>query len=75
MLINFFSQGNPLPRRYGAFPPELVNMPLGDINIKWENKNYYSRLTKKSNDPNCRYNFHLNQFMHQLNIKVGLIGL
>ena len=48
MLINFFSQGNPLPRRYGAFPPELVNMPLGDINIKWENKNYYSRLTKKA---------------------------
>ena len=35
----------------------------------------YSRIIKKSNDPNCRYNFHLNQFIHQLNIKVGLIGL
>ena len=32
-------------------------------------------LIKKSNDPNCKYNFHLNQSIHQLNIKVGLIGL
>ena len=23
--------GNNLPRRYGAFPPELANMPLGGI--------------------------------------------
>ena len=25
--------GNNLPRRYGAFPPELASMPLGKFNI------------------------------------------
>ena len=45
------------------------------INLTRMHHYMYSRLTKKSNDPNCRYNFHLNQFIHQLNIKVGLIGL
>ena len=27
--FKFFAIGNKLPRRYGAFPPELANMPLG----------------------------------------------
>ena len=35
----------------------------------------YSSFQKKSNDTNCRCNLQLKQFMHQLNIKVGVLGL
>jgi len=35
----------------------------------------YSSFQKKSNDTNCRCKLQLKQFMHQLNIKVGVLGL
>ena len=34
-----FKLGNNLPRRYGAFPPELASMPLGKFNT------YFQRLS------------------------------
>ena len=39
LKINFQTLGNNLPRRYGAFPPELASMPLGKYYI------YFQRLS------------------------------
>ena len=35
LLKKLYILGNSLPRRYGAFPPELANMPLGMNQFKY----------------------------------------
>ena len=35
LILNLITLGNSLPRRYGAFPPELANMPLGMNQFKY----------------------------------------
>ena len=48
--VMFFLQikisGNNLPRRYGAFPLELANMPLVDIDPYYADKKTFIVITK-----------------------------
>ena len=46
--LNIFKNiiGNNLPRRYGAFPLELANMPLVDIDPYYADKRTFIVITK-----------------------------